>query len=90
MFVLEDWLQQITIVYEVQSLYEKMLDWYDIIYEKSLSIFLCYAAQEPKKYHLYVFVSEETDDVPSLRSDKECVKGNDVKRFGENFENYFC
>ena len=68
---------------------KEMSNWYDIIDDESLSIFLCYASQEPKNYHLYVSIHENTDGVPSLRSDKESVKGNDVTHDGNNFEKFF-
>ena len=68
---------------------KEMNDWYDIVNDESLSIFLCYAAQDPKKYHLYVSVGEKTDGVPSLQSDKESVKGNNVLYDRDNFEKFF-
>lgn len=40
-----------------------MTDWHDIVDNDSLSIFLCYVVQDPKKYHSFVSTSKKIDDL---------------------------
>ena len=68
---------------------KEMTDWYDIVDDDILSIFFCYAIQDPKKYHLFVLVSEKVDGYLSFRSNKESVKDNHATNFGDNYLDFF-
>ena len=68
---------------------QQMLDWYDIVDDDSLSNFLCYAVQDPKKYHLFFSVTKKVDSHTSLRSRKESVKDNHAIKFGNNNLDFF-
>ncbi|KAL5580559.1 hypothetical protein UlMin_013001 [Ulmus minor] len=46
---------------------QEMSDWYDIVDDDSLSIFLCYAFENPKKYHLFVSVYAKDEGHSSFR-----------------------
>ena len=68
---------------------KKMTDWYNIVDDDSLSIFLCYIVQDLKKYHLFVSVIEKVDSHTSLRSNKELIKDNHTINFGNNYLDFF-
>ena len=53
---------------------QEMSDWYDIVGDDSLSIFLCYAFENPKKYNLFVSIYAKSEGHSSFRSSKESVK----------------
>ena len=66
-----------------------MSDWYDILDNDSLSIFLCYTFQTPKKYHLFVFVCDKVKGHSAFRSSKESVKDNRSAKFGDEYLEFF-
>ena len=51
-------------------------------------LFQFYAYQDPKKYKLFVFVSDKVVGESSKKSNNKYVKGNNVNKVGVNFVNY--
>ena len=68
---------------------QEMFDWYDIVDNDSLSIFLCYTFENSKKYHLFVSVYAKVEGHSSFRSSKESVKDNQSTKFGDEYLEFF-
>ena len=66
-----------------------MSDWYDIVDDDSLSIFLCYAFENPKKYHIFVLVYAKSEGHSSFRGSKESVKDNQTTKIGDEYLEFF-
>ncbi|KAL5560035.1 hypothetical protein UlMin_036246 [Ulmus minor] len=62
---------------------QEMSYWYDIVDDDSLSIFLCYTFENPKKYHLFILVYAKSEEHSSFRSSKESVKDTQSTEFGD-------
>ncbi|KAL5561678.1 hypothetical protein UlMin_031425 [Ulmus minor] len=68
---------------------QEMSDWYDIMDDDSLFIFLCYAFENPKKYHLFVSVYAKSEGHSSFRSSKESIKDTQSTKFGDEYLEFF-
>ena len=64
---------------------KEISEWYDIVDDDSLSIFLCYAFENPKKYHLFILVHEKVEGPSSFRSSKESAEDNQSAKFGAEY-----
>ena len=68
---------------------QEMSDWYNIVDDDSLSIFLCYAFENPKKYHLFVSLYAKAEGHSSFRSSKESIKDTQLTKFGDEYLEFF-
>ena len=68
---------------------QEMSDWYNIVDDDSLSIFLCYAFENPKKYHLFISVYAKAKGHSSFSSSKESVKDTQSTKFGDEYLEFF-
>ena len=57
--------------------------------DDSLSIFLCYAIENPKKYHLFILVYAKVEGHSSFRSSKESIKDTQSTKFGDEYLEFF-